>query len=157
VPPPGGGAPPPPLRQFLERLSQAPGLNIQELSDATGISRTAANYHVRRLVRGGYLVTLRQGPHLLHFPATVPPLERVAIGLLRIASVRATADAVFHHPALSWDELATRLHVTSRTVRRAIRALDRAGLLRIERENGTRQVHLHPALRLLLARQAPPA
>lgn len=152
----------PNCRRLMDLIQEVPGLNIQELSDQAGIHRTAANYHVRRLIQAGYVATLRQGPHLLHFPVGIPPAQRVALGLLRIPSVRAAVQECFYHPTASWPDLAGRLHVTIRTVRRAIHALQRKDLVHLERHGRAREytIHLHPDLRLVMARwimPAPPA
>jgi DNA-binding MarR family transcriptional regulator len=141
-------------------IVEHPGLNLQELADAVGINRTAVIYHVRRMVRAGTVVTLRQGPHVLHFPSTMPKEQQGALSLLRIASVRAVAQELHHDPNLSCPRIAGRLHTTVRTVRRALRALTDRGLLRVEEGPASgrdRIAHLHPQLRLLLARWRPEA
>ncbi|HUR64079.1 MAG TPA: winged helix-turn-helix transcriptional regulator [Candidatus Thermoplasmatota archaeon] len=141
-------------RRLLALVQETPGQNIQELSAAAGVTRTAANYHVRRLIKAGYLVPLRQGPHLLHFPTDIPPNQRIALGLLRIPSIRAIVLGCYRDAHASWRDLAARLHVTPRTVRRGIHVLRRHGLMQLVREGEAKAVavHLHPDLRHAVAR-----
>ncbi|HEX2066154.1 MAG TPA: winged helix-turn-helix transcriptional regulator [Candidatus Thermoplasmatota archaeon] len=144
-------------RAMYHFIVEHPGLNLQELADAVGIQRTAALYHVRRMVREAVVVTQRHGPHLLHFPSAMPREQRTALSLLRVPSVRAVALALHHDPGLSHGALAAKLDTTVRTVRRAMRTLQSNGLLRIEEasQGSGRIAHLHPELRLLLVRWQP--
>lgn len=161
-PGPGLGSPSHPenlnRRAMYRFIVDHPGLNLQELADAVGIQRTAALYHVRRMVREARVVTQRHGPHLLHFPSDMPREQRTALSLLRIPSVRAVALELHRDPKLSPGALAAKLDTTVRTVRRALRALQSNGLLRIEETpspQSGRVAHLHPELRILLVRWRP--
>lgn len=146
-------------RSIYRFIVEHPGLNLQELADAVGVNRTAIVYHVRRLMRDAFVSTQRQGPHVLHFPNTMSREQRVALSLLRIASVRAVASELQHDPEVSFTGLASKLGTSVRTVRRALRSLQGSGLLHVEAgvpaHAGKRTAHLHPELRLLLARWHP--
>ncbi|HUR25215.1 MAG TPA: winged helix-turn-helix transcriptional regulator [Candidatus Thermoplasmatota archaeon] len=146
-----------PKRQLiLEILEDRPGLNLDEVAAALGVRRTAAKHHLRLLERGGYVVRLHQGRHVLHFRVGLPAIEQAMFRLFRIPSVRRVAEAVFLDDCKPRDALASQLDVTPRTVRRAIRQLAKAGLLRIERSPTSSRTLLHPRLRVLIARQAGP-
>lgn len=142
--------------RVLALLDQYPGLNIDELAGALGVQRTAAKHHVQALERRGMLVRVRQGRHLLHFPADLPPVERLVFTVFRVPSVRRVAEEVFLDPSVSREALAERLEVTPRTVRRALGLLLRQGLMQVHQSSGQRTLHLHPQLRVLLARQPSP-
>lgn len=148
----------PTRRRLMDLVQETPGLNIQEIADALGVQRTAANHHVRRLLKDGFLVTHWQGPHMLHFPATIPLVQRTVLSVLRIPSVWGIANELLGDPSLSGGALASRLRMNPRTVRRAVRTLKSHGLLQVE-PSGTpprRTSHLHPELRVALAHLTDP-
>lgn len=143
--------------ETLERISalvlEKPGLNIQEISDASGIQRTAVNHHIRRMVRDGEVVRRRQGLHVLHFPRGMEPMRVKALSFLRVPSVLLVVQELHGNPAIPWGVIAQRLLVTERTVRRAVQTLEAEDLLRVERGGrGRRVCHLHPELRMVLVR-----
>lgn len=150
-----------PKAQLVIRiLHQRPGLNIDELAATMGVRRTAANHHVRILERAGVLVRVRQARHQLHFAGDTTGFERTMLCALRVPSVLDVARRLFEGAPPSSSRLAAELDVTSRTVRRALRLLGSQGLMKIEERDGMRIAHLHPTLRLVLAReprQAAPA
>jgi predicted transcriptional regulator len=140
-------------RQILEILQETPGLNILELAERLGIRRTAVKHHIRRLERDRMIGKVRQGRHVLHFPASFDRRKRAAICLLRVDSVRMVAEEAFRTPVLSWRELEGRTGLSHRTVRRAVRELETNELLVVERDmrKGSHRLHLHPEMRLVLA------
>lgn len=142
----------PKARQVILLLHQNPGLNIDELAASMGVRRTAANHHVRILERAGLVVRLRQARHQLHFTSDTTSFERAMLRALRVASVQDVARLLFHGTAPSTSALADALNVTPRTTRRALRLLSNQGLLRIEHQGDRKVAHLHPHLRLVLAR-----
>lgn len=140
-------------------IRSAPGLNIDEVAAHLGLRRTAANHHLRVLLRSGLVVRVRQGRHALHFPVETPPAQRRAICLLRVPGMHALARDLFENPVDTCAARALRIGVTDRHVRRGLSAFVRQDLVRIE-GGGARHaslVHLHPDLRLLLVRWTPPA
>lgn len=164
----GGGHPPPtvrvgtepPLRRQAQRIAdivaQTPGLNIDEIAARLGLRRTAANHHLRILLRSGILVRIRQGRHVLHFPVRTSPAQRRAICVLRVPGMRAIARDLFEHPTDLCSARARRIGVSDRHVRRGLNSLAKQDLAHIEqvpRQPPT--VHLHPDLRLILARTPP--
>lgn len=153
----------PKAQQIIHLLHATPGLNIDELASSLGIRRTAANHHVRILERAGAIVRVRQARHQLHFAGDTTPFERDTLCAMRVPSVKDVASLLFQGHPPSSAALAAELGITTRTARRALRLLSSRGLLRIEGFGmGRRLGHLHPRLRILLARQeglaaAPPA
>lgn len=146
-----------PKAQLVIRiLHERPGLNIDELAGTMGVRRTAANHHVRILERAGVLVRVRQARHQLHFAGDTTRFERIMLCALRVPSVLDVARRLFEGAPPSSNRLAAELEVTSRTVRRALRLLATQGLLKVEDQEGRRIAHLHPALRLVLAREPRP-
>lgn len=141
-------------RQLYLIIEGHPARNIQELADELRVRRTAAKHHVRRLIKAGFVVTVRRGRHLLHFPASMPLRQRAALTLLRVPSFRSAVERIFLHPAISTQGLAQELHVSARTVRRVLHKLLKEQLVSIEPDlNGThRLVRLAPDLRLVLVR-----
>lgn len=146
-----------PLR-VLDLLERLPGLNIDELSAQLDLRRTAINHHLRILLRLGAVVRIRQGRHALHFRAETPAQERLALSLLRIPGVLAFSLDAFTRPEGESAARAQRLGISTRHARRALRLLVRSGMARtdprVRREPPV--VHLHPQMRLVLAR-IPPA
>jgi DNA-binding transcriptional ArsR family regulator len=142
-------------RQILDALALVSGLNIDEIAAVLGVRRTAANHHVRTLARRGLVVRVRQGRHLLHFLQGESPSMRQAITTLRIPSVFALAQDLFHHPQDSGATRALRLDVSERQVRRALRVLQRHELVRLDPQEGRTPplAHLHPDVRLVLVRR----
>lgn len=143
-------------RRLARLIHERPGLNGQELSQAIGVTRTAINYHIRRLCAAGFVVSERQGSHLLHFPHNTSPARRRALALLRLDSVRVLATAAYHSPQIRIQQLAVRSDMNPRTLRRALHTLRHHDLVRCEKNGHAQVVHLHPELRIVLARWAPP-
>ncbi len=147
----------PKAQQVVRILHVRPGLNIEELAAELGVRRTAANHHVRLLERAGIVVRVRQARHQLHFAGDTTPLEREILCLLRIESVLDVARALLDGLPPSGDHLGPRLGITGRTARRALRMLNSRGLMRVEQAEAGKQAHLHPLLRIVLARATDPA
>ncbi len=127
-------------------IESNPGASLQELADALGVTRTAANYHVRRLVRSGTVRQVRQGRRVLHFgPVRNTPLRDTVMAALRQQRVRELLQMLMQDPTASWRELAAALDVTPRAVRWHVRRLEEEGLIEVH-EVGVRAHHvgLHP-------------
>lgn len=134
-------------RELRDYLHANPGKDINELAAALGVRRTAANFHARRLIRRGQVVTLRRGRHLLHFPAEMAAAERELIALIRRQSIQAVVHAVRADPSTLWKEVSRRTGYSSRSVRRAVSALTRGGLMALKRAaSHPRFVSLDPRL-----------
>lgn len=141
-------------KKLLAALQERPGLNIDELAQALGVRRTAAKHHLRRLERDHVVVRIRQGRHVLHFPSSMNPTQRTAFTVLRVPSIRAVLLDLFSNASHSKAHIAQRLRVSTRTVRRALRKLEQQGLARVQLPlgGGADLVHLHPEMRIALAR-----
>lgn len=140
-----------PARVELLRLArEQPGQNIHEIARHLGLSRGATRYHLRALIRHGHVVTHRQGHHLLHFAAAMPPLQRRAVALLRIGSLRAIVGALVQDRAIRPSALAGQLGLSARSVRRGINTLANVGLALQHRDARGRgqDVELHPDARI---------
>lgn len=141
-----------PARLVLLRVAEEqPGLNIHEIARRLQLSRGATRYHLRGLIREGRIVTQRQGHHLLHFRGSMPPLQRRAVALLRIASVRSLVEALVRDSLVQPSALARQLGFSARSVRRGIKMLIRVGLARQDVEPGgksAQRVALHPDARI---------
>lgn len=141
-----------PQRASLMRLiEEQPGLDLKELSDLMGLSRSTVVYHIRRL--GSRVVTIRQGRYSLHFAASMPSTQRRAIALLRIWSVRFLVEQAIHDKAIEPALIAQEKGISKRSVRRSIRMLVEAGLARDHKDDlgrlrGVRHIDLHPDARL---------
>lgn len=137
-------------RSSLFRLiAEQPGLDLKELADALGFSRSTVAYHVRRL--GPRVVTIRQGRHRLHFSSSMHSMQRQAIALLRIWSVRFLVEAAIREKVIDPHALAQEKGISGRSVRRSIRMLVDAGLAQDhpdEKIRGARRLDLHPHTRL---------
>lgn len=137
-------------------IVEKPGLNIQEIADATGIQRTAVNHHIRNMVRLGDVVKRRQGLNVLHFPCGMAPMQVKALSCLRVPSIHLVVEQIYHEPTVAWSVIADRNDLNERTVRRAIQTLESEHLLHVERRGRSKQVcHLHPELRMVLVRWGP--
>lgn len=134
-------------------LNRRPGLNINELAQSLSVTRTAAKYHLRRLERENLVVKIRRGHHQLFFPANMSERRRSAIVLLRIGAVRLVAQELFARPRDDWVQIADRIQLSTRQVRRIVRQLKRERLIELAPGQGTSRhiVHMHPELRLLIA------
>lgn len=140
-------------KRLMELIKEAPGLNIQELADALDVERTTVKHHIRVLQDKSYVVTRRQGRHRLHFPSSMNPKQRASLTTLRIPSVRAVVEALYRNPTgLSPSKLARRLDVSKRTIRRALDRLRSEDLLYVEADKDSDVAHLHPDLRIVIAR-----
>lgn len=139
-------------RRVLWMIHKYPGLNSQELAQVLGLARTAVVYHVRRLTRLGLIIEEKQGQHKLHFPASLPSAKRRALCQLRVPSVRKVALALFAAPRDTIRAVAERVEMNPRTVRRALQGLRHDNLAFCEKNGRGQIVHLHPEVRLVLAR-----
>lgn len=139
----------------MEILETYPGLNLDEVALAISVQRTAAKHHLRALERMGEVHRLRWGRHTLHFPRSLPASDRILFCLFRVPSLLGVALELAAEPRLDRRALAAKLQVTPRTIRRALRLLERHGLVRIEPAREGPVATLHPRLRVLLARERP--
>ncbi len=134
---------------ILQLIEEQPGLDVREISRETKFSRGAVVYHIRKL--GDQVVTVRQGRYRLHFIASTPDLQRRAIALLRIWSVRHVVEEAIRDEFIKPTALAEAKGISLRSVRRSIRMLVNAGLAH-ERPGrftqGSRHLLLHPATRI---------
>jgi DNA-binding MarR family transcriptional regulator len=119
-------------RRLLEVLDRSPGLNIDELAQTLGVRRTAAIHHLRRLEKQITIVRVRQGRHVLHFLGSLPPSRRAAICLARVPSIQRIIQDLAQNPQYSQEDVATRVGVSRRTVRRAIRRLSEFRLIDLQ-------------------------
>ena len=151
----------PPRERLYEIIRQNPGVNIDEIALKFGVTRTAVKHHVRYLTRAGLVGQKRRGRFLLHFATRLPRTTRDAIAVLRLGTVGAVVRELLGNPALSWQDLASRLNITVRSVRRDIRQLRDLNLAQLQPRQGApgHIVLLHPDLRFVLLRmgQAPSA
>lgn len=155
-----------PARQdILHAIEEMPGLSIQEIAEAVVLSRSTVRYHVRRLVRDQRVVVHRQGNHCLHFATAMPRMRRRAIALLRIRSLRSIAETLLpgdpveeggrDHDAAGGlilvTDLADGTDIDLRSVYRGLKALERAGLIEMERaakRRGAYKLSPHPEFRI---------
>lgn len=100
----------------------------------------------------GKVVTRRQGHHVLHFASTLPTIQRKAVCLLRISSVRSIVEIVAEEgPVVRVADVAERLGITRRSARRSIKMLTSETLAEdasVEGERGARKITLHPDTRI---------
>jgi predicted transcriptional regulator len=145
-------------RTLVAILNKRPGLNIYELAALLSVTRTAAKYHLRRLEREHMIVKVRRGHHQLFFPMNMSERRRTAIVLLRIGAVRLVAEEFFRDPRQQLVQVARRINISTRQVRRIVRQLNKAHLLEVAPGEGRSHhiVHMHPELRLLIAHSRGP-
>lgn len=141
-------------RLILDALRRTPGLSAGEIAALLGLPVGPSNRQLRVLVRDGLVERVRRGRHALHFLTQTSPPQRLAFAVLRLRGVGACARDAFAHPRDPPMARARRLGVPERQVRRALRALERDGLARIERNGqGTPPtVRLHQDVRMILGR-----
>lgn len=150
----------PAQERILQVVTERPGVCVQDLAEALGLTRTAALHHIRRLTRDRLVSSVRQGRRVLHFlPATQQPQS--LLGLLQVHTARQVVERLLKDPGTSWRQLASQLGVTPRAVRWHIRRLEREGALRVQPSflGPGHLVVLRPDLRALLgldAREPPP-
>lgn len=141
-----------PLQQRLYRLiEEAPGLNINELADEVGMSRSSSRYHLGRLMKEGLVVTHRQGHNRFHFAASMPVMRRKAVFLLRLGTIRSLVDTTIEDGNLRTADFAEMLGISPRSVRRNLKLLEREGLARchpVKNDRGAYHFSFHPDLRV---------
>lgn len=138
----------PQREKLLKVIEEQPGLNIWEVAKRMRLSRGATRHHLRRLIRSGHVVTIRQGHHLLHFSNAMPPRRREAVALLRVGSIRALVEYILEQEAVVKPSVvAERLGISRRSLRRSIKMLANADLVEsqpVEGVRGARRLELHP-------------
>lgn len=135
--------------EVLRVIEERPGLSIQEVAEAMGLSRGAVRHHLGYLTRDGHVASHRHGNHVLLFSAAVPVMRRRAIFQLRIGSIRSIVEAAIERPRFRPVEVADEVGITVRSVRRGLRVLERAGLVQSESvRRGTYRLSFHPELRI---------
>lgn len=138
-----------PRADILGIIEERPGLSIQELSEALGLSRGAVRHHLVHLTRDRHVASHRHGNHVLLFAADVPVMRRRAIFQLRIASIRSIVEVAIARPRLRPVEVADETGISVRSVRRGLKILERAGLVQSEPvKRGVYRLSFHPEMRI---------
>ncbi len=57
---------------IIRRVEETPGITISDLASLLGVSRQLANYHLRALIREGYIYTERKGMRTRCYPVERP-------------------------------------------------------------------------------------
>ena len=156
-PRPEGPQEAPAPERILAAVKQSPGLCVQDLAQAVGLSRTAVLYHARRLAKRGHLVMVRRGRRLAHFPASIrDAAQHTLLGLMHLRTARLLLERLAEEPTMSWRGLGRSLGITPRAVRWHVHRLRQDGLLEVHDAGGARHVTvLDGGLRAIL--DAPPS
>lgn len=130
--------------RLLDALRAEPGLSPAEVARAVGVDPSTALYHLRRLEKEALVGVERDARGAYYFVAgAVPPAERARIVAER--KVAPVLHALRTEPGLSKARLAERLAIARPTLAWHLARLQRAGLVRYERDG--REVKVYPAPR----------
>jgi predicted transcriptional regulator len=148
-------------QRLRELVLANPGMCLQEIADRLGLSRSATVHHVRRLIRRGVLVAVRQGRRASHFVAEHPlkTNERSLLSLIRLTTTKNILAELSREPTLAWNEIARRLRIGAHSVRWHISRLRREGVLEVhpEGEGRAHRVAVAPELLPHLSQSFGPA
>ena len=134
--------------RLLQVVTELPGAHTRQAAAAVGVPESSADYHLRRLVKEGKLLSEFSGRtrHWYARGCGLCPVLRRAVPMLRREEARACAAALDETPATAI-ALATRAGVTLGTARWTASVLHEARLLARVR-NG--RVALRPGARTCL-------
>lgn len=131
-------------RDKVYKLVQAePGIAMSEIGARLGIGWGTVVYHLDRLERVGFVASERSGMHRCWFPVgTVPRAAREGIGALKAETTRNVALFLVGRPGASQTDLCEGLGLSASAASKQVSKLEKAGLVRRERDWKT--VHLFP-------------
>lgn len=116
--------------RLLAIIQGEPGINKMDLCEKTGLAWGTVFRHIKLLEERGELEVRRAGREAQLFPATVPLEQRRWLAVLRDDDASALFSAVRERGEARTHELAGELDMSRKVVRRYLRMLCRAGLLR---------------------------
>lgn len=123
--------------RLMEVIQGEPGINKMTLCERTGLAWGTVFRHIKLLEERGVLEVRRDGRETQLFPVTVPIEQRRWLAVLRDDEASALFSAVRERGEARIQELAGELGMSRKVVRRYLRTLCDAGLLR-------RSSHYHP-------------
>ncbi|MEA3189526.1 MAG: Winged helix-turn-helix DNA-binding [Thermoplasmata archaeon] len=109
-------------------VAATPGLSLQDLALAMGLSRTAVARHTRRLAKDGRIRRIRSGRRVLHVPNGHEGNPTI-LAAMRQRTARIVLESFRADPRLPVRELARRLDVTPKAVRWHVKRFRADGLL----------------------------
>lgn len=118
--------------RLLDAIDASPGASVTDLAARLGLPLGTLLHHLRVLEQHGHAKTLRAGRHRLVFP-TGQAADRDALSALAADGRRAVARVLLARPGVHEAGIAAELDVGRSTVHHHLRALEAAGLVRIER------------------------
>lgn len=130
--------------RVLALLRERPGLGTTEAARELGLDPTTVSYHLRRLAKERLVVTEGKGRCARHFASgSLAAPERVRI-LAERTSPQVLA-AIRDAPGAPTASLAARVDIARTTLRWHLASLERAGLVRCERDGA--RVRVFPVFR----------
>jgi DNA-binding transcriptional ArsR family regulator len=117
--------------RLYQLVQERPGIHIEELARAAGISRSTAVYHLRLLTRHGHIVAMgaRKSVHYYPNSGIADAGQRGQRALLASPRARTVASVVQHRPGITRNELAPAAGITLSTLSWHLGRLVEAGLL----------------------------
>lgn len=129
-----------PRREQMYRLiGETPGIRLQDLCDATGLSRTAVTHHLRLLEQQHLIVSRRVGRsrHFYENGGMYERSQKEAYALLQNDRSREIAAFIQAHPGAIQKRLCEELDVRASIIHWHVQRLRDAGLIRCDRQGRT--------------------
>ncbi len=121
----------------MDVIQDQPGINKMALCDATGLAWGTVFRHIKLLEEHGEVQVRREGREVQVFPAEVPFEQLRHLAALREDEAMELLDVVYARGEVRIQELAIALKLSRKVIRRHLRSLCDAGLVRQSR-------HYHP-------------
>lgn len=125
-----------------------PGITITEIATSSGSGWGTTNHHVRRLERGGFIVSQRHRQYRRFYDAKgglARDLRSASAELIHPTSERIASEVV-HHPGAAQQAVAQAAGVSAAVAHKYLGRLERAQLL--TRERDAKWVRYFPTIRL---------
>lgn len=124
-------------------LHYKPCSTAKEISNFLGLGRTATEWHLKSLIKAGYIMKMKIGGWNVYHPSVMSrPDECTIFGYLNIPVYRRIFMEIIHNPGSCLKELARRFSRTPAAVLRPVNALADIGL--IEKSRDGRFVRIYP-------------
>lgn len=145
-----------PRDRIAAEVRAQPGASITELALATGLGHTTVCHHLAVLHRRGLVVRERWGGSVRVFPTDLSPTHRALLAQVRTRRTGDVLRALAQDPRASPAALSRRIGMHRQAVQWHLTRLERAGIVRLDRDHRPYRITLNVRPEAVLRLAAPP-
>jgi DNA-binding transcriptional ArsR family regulator len=124
-----------PRARITAEVRARPGLSITDIALATGMGHTTVCHHLAVLQRRGMVVRERWGGTVRVFPTDLSPTHRALLAQVRAGRTGQVLRALARAPHANPTSLGRELGLHRQAVQWHLARLERAGIVRVDREH----------------------